>query len=208
MIVFSNVSRQTAIKVIPDLKNVQVISFNDTKTEINQIMALPRQDGTFLHTLISYDVDEEGETGCFTAKQADDMLEVIDKALRCQRDILVHCFMGVSRSAAVVKFLKEYTTASPSSEPVLYNSRVYAMLKQASKRQEEKTGTTGNTYPTDLTPNDPQRFPPTDVYFNINIAGDYYRVMRPDIVAQKTDDQIYVDENGRKFTGKFYWGWP
>jgi len=66
---------------------------------------------------------------CFNEKHAKEILEFIHK-IEGQWDIfVVHCEAGISRSAAVAKFIAEKYNLRFNQEYKLYNSTVYNKLK-------------------------------------------------------------------------------
>jgi|SRR5271157_1870066 len=67
----------------------------------------------------------------FSEEQAKMILKFIEQLPKIVDVIVVHCWAGISRSAAVAKFLSEYyhTTDFPSRYE-LYNKLVYSTLKK------------------------------------------------------------------------------
>lgn len=91
------------IKRLPTLKNTVCISINDTNTEVATIESLVYADSVDVHIFKFYDDDES-----FTLGNALDVKEILEDAYTERKDVLVHCYMGVSRSATIARFAEEY----------------------------------------------------------------------------------------------------
>lgn len=105
------VDRETAKKAIAngELNNCQFISVSDDQQESDEIRSL-YNGATFENSEAIYSVfqDVEDLRGGFTLETAGDIVHVIGDAHRHRRDIVVHCFAGISRSGAIAKFANEY----------------------------------------------------------------------------------------------------
>ena len=65
----------------------------------------------------------------FTDEQAAEIIRFIRAYSNDVDTLLIHCFAGISRSKAVVKFAREMLGLPPMNDNI-YNEYVYAMLKQ------------------------------------------------------------------------------
>jgi len=132
------VSRAVIEQVVPN-EHVALISIRD-----------PKRDAPTLHKLWKYvlrlafhDVDgvrgawvfdgaEENEYINFTEDDARKILEFIDMLPKDIEHIVVHCEGGVSRSAAVARFIAEKYECYFPHEYQLDNRHVYSTLKRLS----------------------------------------------------------------------------
>lgn len=88
---------------VPD--NTLIISINDTETEIEQVMALWKRMGNRKSVCIDvYRFSDDNES--FLERQAEAIQHTVD--VEPYSNIIVHCFLGISRSAAVAKWLNDY----------------------------------------------------------------------------------------------------
>jgi predicted protein tyrosine phosphatase len=96
-------NRFNFIKCLPTLENTVCISINDTNTEVAAIESLVYNDSVDVHIFKFYDDDES-----FTLGNALDIREILEDAHIEHKDVLVHCYMGVSRSTTIARFAEEY----------------------------------------------------------------------------------------------------
>lgn len=99
------------------------ISISDTVAEMEQMKSiLPSHNSLFL----VFDDDDES----MVAAQAQEIREFV--LARPLDNFLVHCYMGISRSAAVAKWIAEQLNIEdPEMEAYKgYNRHVYALLKE------------------------------------------------------------------------------
>lgn len=104
-----------------------VISINDTDAEYNQMLDL--FEGHDCALILKFaDVDSFEEADSFDAHMARTVKRFVD--WHHNRSIVVHCFLGASRSAAVAKFLVDYLGLDDSDTGNLkhYNKHVYNVL--------------------------------------------------------------------------------
>lgn len=135
--------RKFAISLMPRglLKDkeekVILISINDTDSEVKDSKALIE---TYEYTLGKdalilqfQDVDvEQGNEKCITTEQAKQVVDIVHNNPDATH-FKVHCFVGVSRSAAVAKFIDEfYELDTPELRDYkVYNRLVYSRLQAA-----------------------------------------------------------------------------
>ena len=88
-----------------------LISISDTEQEKQEVVDL-WQTQNIVDTSVNFlplsfaDIDTQ-ESG-FTDEIALQIKDFVDEALSLKQDIVVHCFLGVSRSGAVAKYINEY----------------------------------------------------------------------------------------------------
>jgi len=127
--------RQTFLNIIPLLGGATIISVNDTMREMQQvkgkIMSYSKPDYNPELTNLIFRDDEEH----FSLNQAYLVLDAVNAAYEAQRDIYVHCFMGVSRSGAIAKFANEYLGLGDVHLDGYqnYNKHVFTMLCRVAK---------------------------------------------------------------------------
>lgn len=114
---------------LPSNKDFAIISINDTQREANEVAGLIQtSDSVISYTSIVHPDD------CSTSfiphvkaiKQELDVIHGTDTIL------LVHCWAGISRSAAVAKFAEEYLDV-PAPQLLrykIYNNVIYNTLKR------------------------------------------------------------------------------
>ena len=94
----------------------------------------PLQEGWRALLRIAFDdVDvaiTEGDGRLFGASHAAAILAFADEVAPSVKGILVHCHAGISRSAAVAKFLAERLNAPFPDKYAVYNRRVYSTLNR------------------------------------------------------------------------------
>jgi len=113
-----------------DSGNYALISISDNMTErrlMQDILGAQITNCPYITTNFQ-DVDHDDGTGISNI-QAKELLSFI-KAYP-NRDFIIHCFAGVSRSAAVAKFINEYYDAGNIAleNYKIYNKLVYNKLK-------------------------------------------------------------------------------
>ena len=113
-----------------DSGNYALISISDTMIErrlMQDILGAQITNCPYITTNFQ-DVDHDGGAGISNI-QAKELLSFI-KAYS-NRDFIIHCFAGVSRSAAVAKFINEYYDAGNIAleNYKIYNKLVYNKLK-------------------------------------------------------------------------------
>lgn len=112
-----------------DAGNYALISISDNMTErreMQDILGEQIKDCPYITTNFQ-DVDHDDGTGISNI-QAKELLTFI-KAYS-DKDFIVHCFAGVSRSAAVAKFINDYYDAGNIALEIykIYNKLVYNKL--------------------------------------------------------------------------------
>lgn len=124
------VSRWDMKKLIRNdmVSNTAIISINDTPTEMSEMIDLLEDCGATYLALTFSDV-ELGERGCITESQARQIYEFVN--LHHNKNIIAHCFMGVSRSGAIAAWINEYLDRGDwyLEDYKGYNPTVYDMLK-------------------------------------------------------------------------------
>ena len=76
------------------------------------------------------DVATAGDARLFGPAHAAAILTFADQVAPTVKGILVHCHAGISRSAAVAKFLAERLDAAFPDKYAVYNRRVYSTLNR------------------------------------------------------------------------------
>jgi predicted protein tyrosine phosphatase len=132
------VSRAQAISLIQQRDPFQshnLISINDT-IQHRDIMqswwqehAVPGAQAFFC---VFQDIDDP--TGGFTPELASDIVSFVESTSEHRRELLVHCLMGVSRSAAVAKWANHHVDQGADRRLTAYNldnRYVYSGLLEA-----------------------------------------------------------------------------
>jgi len=106
--------------------NMAIISINDTPYEYDEMLEL-LEGSNFTIAVFADSDDNDG----ISPLQAKCLLSFIDE--NHDKDFYVHCFMGVSRSGAVAKFINEYLDRGHMylEDYNGYNRRVYNSLLAA-----------------------------------------------------------------------------
>ena len=130
-------SRWEFAKAVPSLTDEHaVISLNDTTAEMAEsTRLLTPKDCNFIVMQVK---DDEKD---FTKAQAEYIVKFVKK--HKDKQFVVHCFAGLSRSAAVALWIEEYLVtlgAKTQVSPLLrgykvYNRHIYNMLNNASVAQ-------------------------------------------------------------------------
>ena len=113
---------------VPD--NTLIISINDTESEWDEISNfVSNYDKRVACALYRFKDDPDS----FTAEQAEDIVNFVDNGLG-YGDIIVHCFAGISRSAAVAKWINDYLELDipKYNEYRQHNRHVYDLLCKVS----------------------------------------------------------------------------
>lgn len=105
------VDRWTAKKLIKSrsLYNTHIISVNDTLSELKEMKYISENNGFDRDSakfLFFRDIDN-ADSG-FTVRTAEQIIEFADYSVKSNKNILVHCFAGISRSGAIAKFINEH----------------------------------------------------------------------------------------------------
>ena len=91
------------------LNNLDLISISDTWSEAAQMRELwldNKVDANAALFLKFQDIDDNSSG--FTDKDAQRIVEFAQESYIKRKDIVVHCFAGISRSGAVAKFINEH----------------------------------------------------------------------------------------------------
>jgi predicted protein tyrosine phosphatase len=107
------ISRTDAIKFIKsDLKyhkSLDIISISDTNKEKKEMRDLWINNKSYENAAIFLNFhDIDGIESGFTEQKARKIIEFVKESHAKKKDILVHCFVGISRSGAVAKFINDY----------------------------------------------------------------------------------------------------
>lgn len=89
--------------------NCDFISISDTNSEVAQMKKLwieNKQESNAAVFLRFQDLDN-GQSG-FDRKKAEVITRFVATSHKKKKDVIVHCFAGISRSGAVAKFINEY----------------------------------------------------------------------------------------------------
>jgi len=107
------VDRGTAKRYVEDgafvLNQLDFISISDTWGETHQMRELwlgNKIEANAALFLKFADIDDNSSG--FTDKDADRIVQFAQESYIKRKDIVVHCFAGISRSGAVAKFVNEY----------------------------------------------------------------------------------------------------
>jgi len=107
-----------------NVDNCALISINDSTTENNEMKVhIELETNNRNHICLAFqDVDHHDGTG-ISNRQAKKLFDFIKE--NEGKDFIVHCFAGVSRSAAVAKFINDYYDVQ---DLVLENYKIYNKL--------------------------------------------------------------------------------
>lgn len=109
--------------------DIAIISINDSKSELIEMQEVL---GKFNTLFVSFsDVDFKNNAGSMTHADAEEIFRFIEA--NSDKQFIVHCFMGVSRSGAVAKFINEHLERDIShlSHYMGYNRYVLDMMCRA-----------------------------------------------------------------------------
>lgn len=111
---------------------ISISDSNKEKKEIRDAWMAEHNNIVAAHFVNFLDVDDR--LGGFTEAKADGIVRFITETHRRRKNLLVHCWLGVSRSGAVAKFAHDYFSFEcPHIEAYgLYNTYVYNMLREVS----------------------------------------------------------------------------
>jgi protein tyrosine phosphatase len=107
------VSRAEAIKLVLsgyfEKNAVDFISISDTNSEKNQMrdMWVANKSAESAAIFLNF-ADISSDQSGFTENKAKTIVSFVDESFRRKKDVIVHCFAGISRSGAVAKFVNEY----------------------------------------------------------------------------------------------------
>lgn len=113
--------------------NYNLISISDSQGEKKAIRSLWQMcDTAGLHARFYNFLDIDDAAGRFTEDKAKSIVDFIATSKANRKNICVHCWLGVSRSAAVAKFAQDYFGYQNLSLEgyTLYNRYVYSKLLQ------------------------------------------------------------------------------
>lgn len=91
------------------LNDIDLISISDTWSESQQMRELwlgNKIDTNAALFLKFADIDDNSSG--FTDKDAERVVNFVQESFVKRKDVVVHCFAGISRSGAVAKFVNEY----------------------------------------------------------------------------------------------------
>lgn len=91
------------------LNQLDLISISDTHSEAHQMRELwldNKIDANAALFLKFQDIDDNSSG--FTDKDAQRVINFVQESVVKRKDIVVHCFAGISRSGAVAKFVNEH----------------------------------------------------------------------------------------------------
>lgn len=114
-------------------KEALLISISDTEKEQNEVSNILSTNG-YSNVVTSVFKDDEFS---FTEKEAKPIVDFVELAYKAgTRHFVVHCFAGVSRSAAVAKFIHDYYGGDDMimDSYTIYNKRVYRVLEEVYHR--------------------------------------------------------------------------
>lgn len=132
------VSRAEALRLILsgyfENNNVDLISVSDTNSEKQQMRKAwleNKADSTAALFLNFADIasDQSG----FTENKAKQIISFVNTSHAKKKDVIVHCFAGISRSGAIAKFINEYFMLGDTylEDYVGHNHWVYYTLLEA-----------------------------------------------------------------------------
>ena len=118
-------SQADAVKLVP-MQDTALISI----TEPGELADLA-QGWDHLHRISFHDCDESTFSGCilFDSSMADRLIDFVDCLPHDVNRIFIHCNAGISRSAAVAKFISERLDVNFNNQYPLYNKLVYRTLR-------------------------------------------------------------------------------
>lgn len=90
-------------------RDCDFISISDTHKEAKEMKELwleNKQDSNAALFLRFQDIDD-GSSG-FDRKKAETIVNFVEQSFKKKKNVIVHCFAGISRSGAVAKFINDY----------------------------------------------------------------------------------------------------
>lgn len=90
-------------------RDCDFISISDTHKEANEMKELwlaNKQESNAALFLRFTDVDDASSS--FDRKKAETIVRFVEESFKKKKDVIVHCFAGISRSGAVAKFINDY----------------------------------------------------------------------------------------------------
>jgi len=91
------------------LNQLDLISISDTWSEAQQMreLWLDNKIDTNAALFLKFADIDDNSSG-FTDKDAEHVVNFVQESFVKRKDVVVHCFAGISRSGAVAKFVNEY----------------------------------------------------------------------------------------------------
>ena len=133
-----HLSRKKFLNSLPSITKVDgyaAISISDTNDELDEVVSL-FLDFSVNGIAVKFQ-DADTGSGVISEEQSDMIVKFIDESIKSgNKKIFVHCFLGVSRSAAVAKFIYEYYHGedNPMQGYYAYNRAVYTNLVESYHR--------------------------------------------------------------------------
>lgn len=115
-----------------DNPNIDLISISDNNREKSEMKTLwleHKHGDSAAHFLNFKDIDDRSSR--FTEAKARGVLRFLEEIHQKKKDLVIHCFAGISRSGAIAKFANDYFNARQDewlSEYKGYNLYVYCQL--------------------------------------------------------------------------------
>lgn len=127
--------------------DLDLISISDTHKEAKQMRDAwkkNKKDTNAAIFLVFYDV--ENDMSGFTQNKARQIVNFIDISHKKKKNIAVHCFVGISRSGAVAKFINDYLGLENLyvEEYKHHNKHIYYTLLEAAGIQTMRSYYGGN----------------------------------------------------------------
>lgn len=135
------VSRSDMISLIRNeqLSDVCIISISDTNREKQEMYTLCKEhsQGRCKAFLNFPDVEDSVS---LTTNKLQQVLRVSEYAFKNKLDVIVHCFLGVSRSGAVAKYINDYYMLGDRylEDYVGHNKNLYYELMECSGVQTQR----------------------------------------------------------------------
>lgn len=107
----SHVSRASMIKYLKsdNIENTLIISVNDTENEVHEIQNLfNKNNNKNNNKLLTLQILDTNEIEGFTLQSAKDIFSNVEYAFNHKLNIVVHCWAGISRSAAIAKVISDF----------------------------------------------------------------------------------------------------
>lgn len=136
----THISRWIAEDPPREIQGLPIISINDPESALSKLHHFTDRVYLLFHDIDRDVLNYNGtskDLKTITGEQARWIVNFCEK--HKNSSIIVHCEAGISRSAAVALFIKNTYGHTLIGNPMLYNKKVFAMLREAYQNYVDET---------------------------------------------------------------------